>query len=366
MITRTRMRTFAAAVVAFGVLAVACGGGGGGGGGGGAADIAKQSGRNIRPPEAVDPKATGLPGLVLNTNSPTWQRLVNAPEGAGAVVLYVQPGGPTARQRIARGYLLTGVNGEAVTNHEHAIALLRARPGTKQELKFLSNEGEERTVEIEAEAPKVRSVRPFIDQLVEGNPNDPVLRYIRATSGGGGTFEQNLGDVDKAIEVDSRFVEAIAHRASLLWDRRVAEADRARRQDLANQAIAGWRGALDIDPENVTALSVRAFAVSALGQGRDARRLAEEALKLDDQHPYGYYALSSAYIALKEEERALAAARAAVELNPYSVVYFRALARLFNILGRKDDCTKTADAMGPFLVQNNLSPDAEALRKLCD
>lgn len=364
MISRTRTWTFAAVVLAFGMLATACPGGGGGAAGD-AADIAKQSARSIEPPKAVDAKATGLPGLVLNTNSASWRKLVNSPEADGAVVLYVQPGGPSARQRIARGFVLTAVDGKAVTNHERAIALLRARPGTKQELKFVTNDGEERTVEVESETPSVRSVRPLIDKLIEGSPNDATLRFIRASSGGG-TFEANVADTEEAIKLAPQFVEAITLRASLLWDRRRAETEGARRAELARDALSGWQGALDIDPESVTTLSVRSTALSVLGRGREALRFAEEALSLDDAHPNSYYALSLAHSQQEDEDKALSAARAAVELNPYSVVYFRTLAQAFANLNRNDDCKKTADAMGPFLVGQKLSPDAEALRNLCN
>lgn len=360
MTRRTRVRWMAAAL-AFGILAAACGGNAGGGEA--AADIVKQRGRDIKPPDPVDPKATALPGLVVNTNSPTWRKLISAPEADGAVVLYVQPEGPSDRKRIARGHVLTAVDGTAVGNHEQAIALLRSRPGQKRELTFVTNEGEERTVEIEAKVPNVTSVRPFVDVQIEGNPNDPLFRFIRAQSSGG-TFDANLADVTKALELEPDFVEAMTLRASLLWDRRLVDRDNALR--LANDALAGWKGALDIDPENVTTLSVRSSALTALGRGRQAQRDAEEALSIDDAHPHSYYSLALAMARLDEDERALAAARAAVELNPYNVVYFRGLARSFSRLGREDDCTKTAEAMGPFLEAQGLAKDAEALTNICE
>lgn len=349
------------AALALGIVATACLGGGGDAGGT-AADIAEQSGGDVEPPEPVDPKATALPGLVVNTNSPTWQKLIDSPDAVGAVVLYVQPEGPSDHKRIARGHVLTAVDGTKVSNHEHAIALLRSRPGEKRELTFATQDGSERTVEIEAKVPNVRSVRPFVDVQIEGNPNDALFRFIRAQSAGG-TFEKNLADAEKAIDLEPDFVEAMTLRASLLWDRRLADRDNALK--LANDALAGWKGALDIDPENVTTLSVRSSALTALGRGKQAQRDAEEALSIDDSHPHSYYALALALTRLKENDRALAAARAAVELNPYNVIYFRGLARAFVNTDRKRECGQTADAMAAFLEAHRLAKDAEALKNIC-
>src|SRR5918996_2569973 len=126
MTKTTRARWLAGALILL-ISATACFGGGGGNAGEAAQKVSTE--RDPDPPEQVDPNATAQPGLVLSTNSRTWAKLIDAHEGKGAVVLFVQPGGPSDGKGIARGDLLTAIDGSPVVNHEAGIAQLRSRPG---------------------------------------------------------------------------------------------------------------------------------------------------------------------------------------------------------------------------------------------
>ncbi len=348
-------------VAAFALLvtATACFGGGG--------DPGKNAqglsnARDASPPDQVDPHMTAQPGLVLSTNSRTWAKLVDAHAGAGAVVLFVQPGGPSDGKGIARGDLLTAVDGVKVVNHEAGIAVLRSRPGQKRDLKFVQRDGTERTVTIDAKNPRGAQLRSFLNPMVAASTNDPVLRFLRAQSAGG-TFDDDIADVNAALAQQPEFVEALTLKASLEWDHRIV--DRKNALMLVNEALAGWKSALDLDPNNTTALSVRSTAYTSLGRGQKGKDDADKTLQVDDSYPRGYFALALADTQLRDPRAALGPAAAAVKLNPYNYQYFTLLASTFKRVGRKADCTRTADAMTPFLNANSLAQAAASLHQIC-
>ena len=334
------------------------------GGGGDPGSAAKSLGNssNASPPDQVDPHMTAQPGLVLSTNSRTWAKLVDAHAGEGAVVLFVQPGGPSDGKGIARGDLLTAVDGTKVTNHEAGIALLRGRPGQKRDLKFVQRDGTERTVSIEEKNPKGAQLRSFLNPMVAASQNDPVLRFLRAQASGG-TYDDDIGDVNAALSTQPEFVEALTLKASLEWDHRLVDQKNALR--LVNDALAGWKSALDLDPNNTTALSVRSTAYTSLGRGQKGKEDADKTLSVDDSYPRGYFALALADTQLRDPRAALGPAAAAVKLNPYNYQYFTLLASTFRRVGRKSDCTRTADAMTPFLNANALQQAAAGLHQIC-
>jgi hypothetical protein len=354
----TRARWLVAAFALM-VAATSCFGGGGDPGKP-AQDLTGQ--KDPKPPDQVDAHATAQPGLVLSTNSRTWAKQIDAHAGKGAVVLFVQPGGPSDGKGIARGDLLTAVDGTSVINHEAGIALLRSRPGQKRELKFVQRDGTERSVNIEAKNPKGAQLRSFLNPMVAANANDAVLRFLRAQSAGG-TYLGNVADADKALTLEPQFVEAMTLKASLQWDHRIA--DRKNALSLVNEALAGWKSALDIDPANTTALSVRSTAYTSLGRGAKGKEDADKTLSIDDSYPRGYFARALAATQLRDPRAALGPASAAVKLNPYNYQYFSLLAATFKRVGKKTECNKTADAMTPFLNANNLANAAAELHNLC-
>ena len=328
-----------------------------------AKEISTKPAQDVAPPEQVDPRASAQPGLVLSTNSRSWNGLVDSAEGPGAVVIFVQPGGPSDGKGIARGDVITEIDGEKMINHELAIARLRSRPGQKRELKFVKRDGSERTVSIDAKNPAGATLRQFLNPMLDANKNDAVLLFLRAQTAG--TYDANLADVNKALELEPKFVEALTLKSSILWDHRLVDRENATK--LANEALAGWKSALDLDPDNVTALSVRSTALTALGNGAGGREDADKTIELDSSYPRAYFAKALAFTRLNEAADALAPASVAVQLNPYNLQYFRLLAGAFVRLERKADCVKTADAMRPFLEaqQPSLKQDADALRRIC-
>jgi hypothetical protein len=359
MTKRTSIRWLVAAFT-LAILATSCFGGGSPGGD--ALKISQTSGKSVKPPEVVDKNATAQPGLVLSTNSRTWQKLVSSHAGQGGVVLFVQPGGPSDGKGIARGDLLTAVDGTAVVNHQAGIALLRSRPGQKRDLKFLQRNGSERTVTIDARNPKGAQLRAFLNPMVSANVNDAILHFLRAQSAGG-TYDANLADVNRSLELEPQFVEALTLKASLQWDHRIF--DKKNALGLVNEALAGWKSALDIDPENTTALSVRSTAYTSLGRGGKGKQDASKAISIDNTLPRGYFALALADTQQRDPQGALGPASAAVKLDPYNFQYFELLAATFRRVNRKADCTATANAMKPFLVANNFSSSADVLLRIC-
>lgn len=347
------------ATVALALIATGCGGGGAEASS--AIDIAKLSAGDVKPPPAVNAKRTGLPGLVLATNSPTMRRLAGAPEGEGAVILFVEPGGPSDGLGIGRGDLITQVGDVDVTNHARALALLHDVPRAKLEVGIKHRDGRARTVTVSPREPLVTSLRQYINPLVAASPKDPILRYLRASAAG--PFSERLADLETALDLDKRFVEAMNLRASLIWDNRPTSG--SERSRFVNAALDGWKDALAIDPNNQLVLTTRSTVLSVLGNGAQARRDAAKAIEVDPSSPRAYYAEGVAEETLKRPHEAAGPARAAVELDPFNIQHWRLLARTFNALKRKDDCQKTANGFAPFLQAQGFDRDADVLRGLC-
>lgn len=326
--------------------------------------LADRGAGDVRPPELLDPELVGQPGLVVATNSRSWQELVGSPDQPGAVILFVQPGGPSDGNAIARGDLLVGVDDTTVANHEHAIAELRTVPGQERELHLIERDGTERSVTVEPRDPGDVNLLNFLGPMIDANPSDPVLRFLRAQTGGA-SFEDRIADVDRALAEESTFVEAMALRASLLWDSRSQREDEGEFTQQVNEALAGWQAALDIDPDNTTALSLKSTAVTALGNADQGKTDAEKVLSLDATYPRGYYALALAERALDRAEDAAGPAAAAIDLNPFNALYWRVLADTFTDIDRADDCNATVDAFAEFLNAQNLESEVESIRELC-
>lgn len=350
---RSTTTRWALAALALSVVAASCGGGGG--------IDANRPASEVKAPPKLDTKRSGLPGLIVATNSPSLRRLAKSPEGEGAVVLFVEPGGPSDGLGIGRGDLITEIAGEEIHNHARALALLHDRPGTEIDVNIQHRDGRERTLKIEPREPLVASLRQYLNPLVAASPKDPVLRFLRAQSPG--LYNAKLVDLAAALDADRRFVEAMTLRASLIWDNRPNDEERVAR--FIEEALNGWKGALAIDPENTTTLSIRSTVLSTLDSAQQARRDAAKVVELDPTHPRGYYALAVAEQALKRPERAAAPARAAIELDPFNNTYWRLLAQIFMALKRKADCQRTAEAFTPFLEAQDFDEDADRLKALC-
>jgi PDZ domain-containing protein len=327
--------------------------------------IRESSAKDVKPPDRPDPKNLALPGFALVTNSPTWEKLVNAPNGRGAVILFVQPGSPADNKGIARGDMLTEVDGERVANQEHALAKLYANKGEKRKLKIVGRNGKERTVQIRNEIPKERAKR-FLDEMLKGNSNDPVLRYLRAGSVGT-TVQSSLDDLKVALDVEPEFVEALNKRANLLFNARFGTKDKKRQQELITQALASWTNALDIDPRNAEALTSQSLAETAINKATAAKADALKAIRVDPTYPLANNALARANLGLKKPQDAAGPARAAIELNPYTnLTYYRTLAEVFKDLKRKSDCSETLNAIVPWLEGTKVKPlktEAEQIQK---
>ncbi len=341
---------------------IATGCGGGGGSASSANELSKLSAGDVKPPNPVNAKRTGLPGLVLGTNSPSLRRLAGAGDGEGAVILFVEPGGPSDGLGIGRGDLIIGVAGTKITNHARALALLHDVPKTKLSVQIRHRDGRERTITITPREPLVTSLRQYINPLVAASPKDAILRYVRASSPG--RFAERLADLETALDIDKRFVEAMSLRASLIWDNRPT-AIGGERTRFINAALDGWKDGLAIDPENLLVLTTRSTVLSVLGNGSQARRDASKAIEVDPTAPRAYYAQGVAEEALKRPQAAAGPARASVELDPFNVQHWRLLARTFVALKRKDDCRKTVNGFAPFLQAQDFKQDAAVLLSLC-
>lgn len=333
------------------IVASSCGGGGGGRESSIAddiTDIRESESNDVKPPDRVDPREFAQPGLIVQTNSPTWEDLVKAPAGRGAVILFVQPGGPSDRKGIARGDMIVEVDGTRVTNGEHALTVLRSKKGETRKVKIKGRNGRERELEIKGDIPKQRA-RPFLSGMISNNPKDAVLRYLRALSSGS-TVKNSIDDLKVALEEEPSFVEALSLQGNIYFNQRTLVKKKEDQVQIIGRALASWANALDIDPKHAETLTLESMGQAALGKFDQAKATAEKAIKIDGTFPTANHALARAFLALKKPGDAAGPARAAVELNPYTNLnYYRTLAEVFKALKRKDDCSKTLLSIVPHL-----------------
>jgi hypothetical protein len=305
------------------------------------------SASSVKPPLGPDTQSLALPGFIVATNSKSWVKLVGSPGGQGAVVLFIQPGGPTDNVGIARGDLLVQVDDQPIANAERAVAVLHSRVGQKRTLTFRrANKKKNRVVTITGRAPRGNPIA-VLSPEIDNNPTDPTLRYLRAYSGG--TDQARLGDLKIALQSQPDFVDALQLRASLLWASSFNQRDAKTKQTMQIDALAGWKNALDIDPRNATTYAVRSIAETDLGTAKNGEADALRALNIDGSQPLALFALSRARLAENKTADALGPADGAVVLQPYNLDYWKNLASIFKKVGRKSDCVKTTDAFVPYL-----------------
>jgi len=302
---------------------------------------------DVKPPTGPDTQSLALPGFLVATNSPSWATVAGAPSAEGAVVLFVQPGGPTDNKGIAVGDLLVKVDDQPITNAERAIAVLHSKVGEKRVLTFArSGRKGERKVTIVGRSPRGNPMTVITAEL-QNNPTSPLLNYLRAYVGG--SDAQRLTDLANALKANSNFVDALQLRASLLWAASFNQKDAAKRREFQTAALAGWKNALDLDPRNSTTLAVRSIAETDLGTPKSGEQDATRAVNIDGSQPLALFALSRARAAENHLAEALGPASGAVELQPFNLDYWKNLASLFVKNKRKNDCVKTTDAFAPYL-----------------
>jgi len=318
---------------------------------------------DVAPPPAAPTGLTALPGLVLHTNSESLGRIMDAPEGEGVVVMFVQPDGPSDGQDIERGDLLVEVDGERVTNHERAIAMLRSEPGQERRFKLTKVGGDSVDVTVEARDPQGVQVTDFYDRELQRNADDAVTRFLRGWATGP-SFEQRLEDLDAAIAQIPDFVEAIILRAGLLWDRAAEdEVSDEEKADLRRRATADWEAALELDEGNPNALVSRSRALSQAGQAARAKADAEAAVSADATFPAAHYSLALAEYRLANYDAAARPARRAIDLNPFHFTYYELMGSIFVKLGQQE-CLETGDALEPLL--GNAPEAKEQLEQVCE
>lgn len=318
----------------------------------------------VKPPRPADGSLTGRVGVVVATNSPSLRAHVRGAADQGVIVLFVQPDGPAARAGIRIGDVITNIDETPSTNSELAVVLLRAKPNDTRRLEVVRAGGARETVRVTARLPGRVDLRSLYGPLIVDRPDDPVLRFLRASATDPiGGFSRAIADLNRALDVDSRFVEALSLRAEVRWQAsRLTTTARAKRTEYARAALLDWDAAAKIDNRNTRTLVGVAQAFNQVNQTDRARRVAEAALRVDDRIPAGYYALGYARWASGKNVEAAEPARKAIGLNPFDVRYYELLGSVFRRLDRADDCRTTINSIVRLLPN---SSERQSLLKIC-
>ncbi len=315
----------------------------------------------VKPPDPPDPGRTARVGVVVGTNSLSFRTLTGTADARGVVVLYAQPGGPADKAGIERGDLITSVDGQPATNAELAVVELRSHPREERTIGVVHRGGRSARLRVLAQVPAPTDLRAAYTALIDQAPNDPLLHLLRGQADVPfSEYASSIRDLDRAIVLDSRFVEAYAVRAERRWDiGRELPAGTPRRIAIVRQALGDWSTALRLDGQNTLALTGAAQAFSQLNRADAGLASARAAVKIDDRLPSAHYAWGLAEVTVNHPAQAAVEGRKAIDLNPYDVRYYELLATAFRRLNKPDDCTKTLNAI--FTLMSDTQTKARLL-----
>jgi tetratricopeptide (TPR) repeat protein len=223
--------------------------------------------------------------------------------------------------------------------------------------------GDKQTVTVRARVPGRVDLVDIYTPMIEDEPDDPVLRYLRAQAQPSSEYDDAIDDLDHALEIDERFAEALDLRGEKNWTRsRDSSFSDDRRETYAREALQDWADALKFESKNTRALSSVAQANALVNQTETAKQTAQKALGIDERLPTAYYALGLSEIVAGRDAEAAEAARKAIELNPFDVRYYELLGRAFKRLDRIDDCQETLTAITGLI---NNAQDRASLLHTC-
>lgn len=243
----------------------------------------------IKPPPAPDATRTGRVGLLLDTNSAGWQRTLETPAQAGAVILFVSPRSPAAKAQLARGDLIVQVGPTRVRNDERARVALRGRPGVALTVRVVRKTKRVDVTVVPSTVTDTNLV-PIYDAMLRKDPRDPTTLLLRAQA----TTDPQIAIsyLNRALEAQE-MVEAYAHRARLFWD----ESQRVENEAVAlgdqRRAREDFDHALRIDPRAATVFVSRGNAFVGTQSFTDAERDALRAVAIDATLPGAYLLLAS-------------------------------------------------------------------------
>ncbi len=317
----------------------------------------------VKPPPKADATLTGRVGVVIATNTPSLRRHADSRGDKGVVVLFVQPGGPADRAGIEQGDVITEIDGEPSTNAEYGVVQLRSENGADRRLAVVRKNGDKREVRVRARIPGNVDLIDLYDPLIDRDPDDALLRYLRAQAQPASRFDEAIDDLDRALDIDDKFVEAMILRGEKSWGRsRQLQNDDRRESELLSDALNDWRAALETEGENTRALTNVAQSSALLNQAAPARRAAGRALELDERLPTAYYALGQAELVSRNYAEAAKSARSAIDLNPFDVRYYELLGQAFKRLDRVDDCEETMQSIIGLL---SAAQDRARMLRIC-
>lgn len=312
------------------------------------------------PPPPADASRTARVGLVVATNSPSFRRLLSVRETRGVIVLFVQPDGPGDRAGVSAGDVITAVDGKDMPNAEVGVVALRGHLGETKNLDVVRRDGTKKKIAVHARVPGPVDLRTLYTPRIDQNPNDPLLRYLRAQADDPiGDFNKLIADLGEAIKADSQFAEARILRAEREWNMSEQRTLKpAQRVDLERRALNDWTQGLKIDKSNTRGLSSIAQAI-AISQPAAGIRTSKKALELDKRLPSAYYALGLGKLVSRGYADAAKAARSAIDLDPFDLRYYELLATSFKRLKRTGDCEKTLQSV--FTLFNDSREKARLL-----
>ena len=298
-------------------------------------------------PSVPEPPAQLLFGTVILTNESSWELfLKRGQESGGALVLEVLPDTPASTLGLQAGDVISGIDGDEVSNHEQLLVAFRDSGTRKHQMEVKKVDGSTTEVEAELIPPAGFSLLNYLEQKI-GTSNDPITRYLLA---------EQVDDDSRALELirsviteHPTFAEGHALLARRLMDKiERASGGASAAEFLPSPEIGELTAAIDkaieLDPEAASIYRARSQIFLSLGDGASAEIDAATALQMDDRSAESHYLLGTSHLLLGKYEEAIERLHLSVELNPFEPKYYVNLALCYRSLGRESDAQSTLDA----------------------
>lgn len=307
-------------------------------------------------PSSAEAEAPGPPakpssflfGVVVVNNSSGWDSVIHHDQGAGALVLGVVPGSPAAGAGVEAGDIIISVDDAEIRNSEQVTVAFRSKSNPSHRVILTKPDGRVATIEIKlADAASV-DVAKYIQDEAAAHPG-AISRFLLA--------QQTADDAEASAILDDlaakspSFAEAHALKAQrLLATVDAAQTPGAAVSSRLETARAEIDKAEELDQSSASIRTTGARISLELQDVAKARDEASLAADLDDFFAEAHYVLGTVRFADRQTTQGLTELRRAVDLDPYDLEYYTALAIAFIRTGNRNNAAKTIESAKSFVT----------------
>jgi hypothetical protein len=230
---------------------------------------------------------------------------------------------------------------------------LRLTSSIDHVLSVVAPDGAARSVKVRL-ASGAGQVLSYASYVKDIKSRDPVDQFLIAS--GGPDTGAALNAARSLVMAHPEFGFGNIIEAQRLLDSVGNGTIQAVKQTASELAIADVRSALATDPDSADVLLGAAKISVRLGDSATAVDLAQRAVSGDANSADGQYTLGSLLLQKGQADRALAALRRSIDLDPYAVSHYEALAQAYSAVGRGPDANTTKAVARALALRQGRDP----------